>query len=847
MNDLAPGPPGDDPPQPSHSADDPGHGSRTWGKVSALFSEALELPPAEREALLAKLAQADPALAGEIRSLLAAHEASSGFLATPPAAPFLETASPGDRLGPYKIIEVIGRGGMGVVYRAARDDESYRKEVAIKLIDPGMRSDEILKRFCAERQILAMLDHPHIARLIDGGTAPDGSPYLVMDYVPGKPLLEYCDEQRLSVDARLELFLTVCDAVQYAHQRLVVHRDLKSDNILVTSDGSPRLLDFGIAKLLLPDGNAAAVTITAPMNRMLTPDYASPEQVRGDPVTVAGDVYSLGVILYELLAGSRPLRFTTRTPEEVLRVVTQEEPVSPSTAVARSLTGEAATHRGETPQRLRRRLTGDLDYVVLKSLEKSTTRRYGSVDQLAQDVRRHLDGLPVLARGQSTTYRVSRFVRRHRAAVITTSLVVLALVAGLAGTTWQAGVASRERDRANRRFNDVRALAHAVVFDIHDAIATLPGSTKARETLVQHALRYLDNLSGEASGDLSLQHELGMAYGKIGDVQGRPMFPNLGRTSQALQSYQKSLALLQGVARAWPDSLNASRDVVVTSQRLSDLLNVMGRPDEAMKLAMDAKQQIEFELTRHPNDAELRLDLGTTCDRLCDMKYAAGDTVGADAECAAGLKAIEQLFHDDPRDPTSRRAALIGYTKQAGFQDVRGDHKKALTTYHRAEALALEAVAALPNNTDASRDLSIVLGTIGLVLADGGEIDSALAYYGRGMTIAETLAAADAKNVLQQADLAAGHYDLGSILVQGKRFAEAEQRYREAFDRYARIAAADTANAQSRSFTARSARRAGEACRALSKQAPSLAERSRARARALSWLGRSRDMYIALK
>jgi len=557
--------------------------SSAWLKLQDLFDRALEMPSETRESFLSQIP--DPELVAEVRSLLQAHEQSSGFLDSPPDLTFGHNAVPGDRIGRYRIEEEIGRGGMGVVYRATRDEEGFVQQVAIKLIDAGMLSQEILKRFRAERQILALLDHPNIARLIDGGSTTDGRPFLVMEYVSGAPLLAWCDQRRLGIAERLATFLTVCDAVQFAHQRLVVHRDLKPENILVTADGSPRLLDFGIAKLLSPEGVAAG-TLTLPMNRMLTPDYASPEQIRGEPATVAGDVYSLGVILYELLSGSRPHRFTTRSPEEILRVVTHEEPPLPSTVAARS--PEAAQRRADTTNRLRRRLAGDLDYVVLKALEVDPKRRYGSVDQLAQDVRRHLSGLPVLARGRSTTYLVSRFVRRHRAAVVSVGLVVAALVAGLVGTTWQASVARHERDLARRRFEDVRNLAHAVVFDIHDAIANLPGSTKARETLVLHAVRYLDDLSKEAKGDVSLQKELAGAYMKIGDVQGRPMYPNLGQTSAALASYDHSLALLREVARAEPDSTVVTHNLFVVAQRRSDLLNIMGKKQEAFAVAEQA-------------------------------------------------------------------------------------------------------------------------------------------------------------------------------------------------------------------------------------------------------------------
>jgi non-specific serine/threonine protein kinase/serine/threonine-protein kinase len=818
---------------------------RTWDRVHALFHEVLELEPADREARLVRLEESEPAVAREVRSLLEADAAASGFLASPAQPPGVQVIAPGDKLGPYRITGLIGRGGMGVVYRAVRDDESFTKDVAIKLIDPGMRSDEILKRFRSERQILAMLDHPHIARLLDGGTAPDGSPYLVMDYVDGQPLTEYCDQRRMGVDPRLALFLTVCDAVQFAHQRLIVHRDLKSDNVLVTADGSPRLLDFGIAKLMSPQGEEA-VTVTAPMNRMMTPDYASPEQIRGEPVTVAGDVYSLGVVLYELLSGTRPLHFVTRTPEEILRVVTQVEPAAPSAAIARAATDEAAARRSDTTQRLRRRLTGDLDYVVLKALEKDPARRYASVDQLAQDIRRHLEGLPVLARGASTAYRMSRFVRRHRVAVVTTALVGISLLAGLGGTIWQAGVARREGDLARRRFDDVRALAHAVMFDIHDAIANLPGSTKAREILVQHALRYLDDLSREAKGDLALQRELGLAYAKIGDVQGRPMFPNLGQTAAALASYEKSLALLAECARAQPESSLVVHDHVMVTQHLCDLLGVMGRRKEALDLAVAARKRIDAELARRPDDEVFLTDLSISSQRLTDMKLAFADTAGAIEESRTNVALSERFFHDDPQRASSRRAALIAYAKMASLRAMVGDRDSALAVYLRAERLAEEAVAALPNNTEASRDLSIVYGMHGLFLAEGGAVDSGLAVYGLGMKIAEDLAAADPDNALQQADVAAGHFEIGTMLINARRYLESENRSREAFERYSRLAAEDSSNAENRIYVARSCRQAGDACLALWKEARTPEERARHRARALEWFGRSLGHYSAL-
>ena len=816
-----------------------------WDRIHALLHEALGLEPAEREVFLARLEAADAGEAAEVRSLLAAHAASTGFLVTPPALEPTRTVGPGDRIGPYRIVSEIGHGGMGVVYRAVRDDASFTKQVAIKLIDPGLRSEPLLRRFQDERQILAMLEHPNIARLLDGGATTDGAPYLVMEYVEGESLLTYCDAHRLDIEARIELFLKVCDAVQFAHQRLVVHRDLKSDNVLVTAEGSPRLLDFGIAKLLSSDGVQAG-TLTAPMHRLLTPDYASPEQIRGEPAAVASDVYSLGVILFELLTGTRPLRFTTRSPEEILRVALTEDPAVPSALVGHGAPAEAAERRGTTSHQLKRLLAGDLDFIALKALDKDPGRRYGSVEQLAHDLRRHRGGEAVLARGQSTAYRLSRFARRNRAAVVTTALVGATLIVGLIGTTWQARQARIERDRANRRFNDIRTLAHAVMYDIHDSIVNLPGSTKARETLVRHALTYLDRLRAESSGDIRLQRELGMAYAKIGDVQGRPLFPNLGQSAAALVSYNQSLALFESVQRAWPESTDVTRDHFVTAMRKADVLGTTGKDAEAMRLMLDSKARIRAALTRAPHDAVLLDDLGVACDRLFDMKVFAGDTTGAMLELREGFDASRPALEADPSNAKARRAVLIRYAKVAGVHSGRGQRDSAEASYIAAETLALQAVRALPNDTEAIRDLSIVYGMRGTFLAEGGALDSALSVYGRGMRIAEDLAAADPDNVLQQADVAAGHFEIGAMLLNGNRCLSARNEFRDASERYMRLARADTANVDYRLLAARSDWQAGAACAALCRSAATARERSRWRAEGEAWFTRGLAGYQAL-
>ena len=446
---------------------------------------------------------------------------------------------------------------MGTVYLAVRDDDAFERRVAIKVLRRGMDTDAIVQRFRHERQILASLDHPCIAHLLDGGSTPDGLPFFAMEYIEGLPITEYCEAHRLDTTARLQLFRKVCSAIQYAHQNLIIHRDIKPANVLVTADGTPKLLDFGIAKLLNPEPGAQMPHTVAGLH-LMTPEYASPEQVRGEPVTTAADVYSLGVLLYELLTGRRPYHLASRAPAEIARVVCESVPARPSTAVttrpdARAFddvaTGEhgdtaptrisAAAPRSVEVERLRRRLVGDLDNIVLKALSKEPQRRYGSADRFSEDVRRHLAGLPVSARKDTLRYRAAKFVGRNRVAVAAAATAIVALVAGVIGTTWQARVARAERQQAEQRFDDVRRLANALLFDVHDRIQDLPGSTPARELLVTRALEYLDKLARDAGSRADLRSELAAAYLKVGDVQGRPLVPNLGDTSGALESYRR--------------------------------------------------------------------------------------------------------------------------------------------------------------------------------------------------------------------------------------------------------------------------------------------------------------------
>ncbi|HYX20247.1 MAG TPA: serine/threonine-protein kinase, partial [Thermoanaerobaculia bacterium] len=374
-----------------------------WREVKDLFDRAVDRPEPERRDFLDAERRRDAELAGEVARLLDAHAAAGEFLERPAVDQIRLSPAPAEapeRIGSWEIERELGHGGMGTVYLAARSGDGFRQTVALKVVRRGMDTDFVLQRFRGERRILAELDHPGIARLLDGGSTEGGAPFFVMEYIDGRHLLEEARARDLSLRERLRLFLPVCDAVAYAHRHLVVHRDIKPSNVLVTADGVPKLLDFGLAKLLRPDGEGADGRTETAL-RLLTPDYASPEQVRGESVTTATDIYSLGVVLYELLTGQRPYRVTGRTPEAIARAVCEEEPARPSAASAA--------------------LRGDLDNVVLMALRKEPDRRYASVEQFAEDIRRHLDGRPVSARKDTLRYRAGKFVTRHKASVAATA------------------------------------------------------------------------------------------------------------------------------------------------------------------------------------------------------------------------------------------------------------------------------------------------------------------------------------------------------------------------------------------------------------------------------------------
>ncbi len=513
-----------------------------WRQIDTLFGAALEHPPQDRTRFLDRACGDDAELRHEVETLLASEGSLEDFLEAPVTGPAPATAPAdvGEMIGPYRIEHEIARGGMGAVYLAVRADDEFNRRVAIKVLHSGMRSAAMIRRFHGERQILANLDHPAIARLYDGATTADGRPYLVMEYIEGLSIDRYCDRKQLQVRQRIELFRLICSAVHYAHQNLVVHRDIKPSNILVTRDGAPRLLDFGIAKLLDPEGFLGTVEATLTGMRPMTPQYASPEQVKGGTITTASDVYSLGVLLYLLLAGRLPYDLTGLSPSAVERVLTEEEPELPSTAVAVSVEppsvgratpddsapegalAESASRRAKRlraeAQQLRRRLAGDLDNIILKTLAKDRARRYSSVEQLSDDLRRHLVGLPVLARPKTLGYRLNSYLRRHRLLVGVAALILSLVTAFAAVTARQAAHATRQRDRAEADRDKAERVSQFLIdlFQEADPWVGDGNTVTAREILDRGTEKIEHQLADQPELRASLLNAIGAVYLNLG-------------------------------------------------------------------------------------------------------------------------------------------------------------------------------------------------------------------------------------------------------------------------------------------------------------------------------------------
>jgi serine/threonine protein kinase len=810
-----------------------------WQEIERVFYAILDRPPLERVQALEELCAGNPGLRREIESLLAYDDRAESSLTRAVhsgAAEVVSDADPagdpiGMRLGVWEVVEPIGAGGMGAVYRARRVDGQFRQEAALKIVRRGMDTEAVLERFRRERQILAGLQHPYIARLLDGGTTPDGLPYFVMELVDGCPIDRYCDDHELTVAQRIELMLVVCDAVAHAHRNLIIHRDLKPGNILVTAEGAPKLLDFGVAGILT-DGHGvdAATQLAAP--RPYTPDYASPEQVRGEPLNVATDVYSLGAVLFELLCGARPHRITTYTPQEVAHAVCDAEPERPSAA---------AVSKGEKARA--RELRGDLDNIVLMAMRKEPERRYDSPLRLREDLERYLAGLPVLAQPDSFRYRAGKFVRRRRWALAAAGVLVMSLIAGLAGTLWQArqagiareaaeratGVARAERDRAEqRRLEAVAAygvaeqqserarlaaelaerrkgvaeqrleqlveLANKSLFDIHGEIETLPGATEARRRIAAFTLEFLDGLARDAAGDPAVDYLLATAYRRVGDVLGLPLQPNLGDTKGALASYRKADAIFDRLLASAPDQrLRMGR--LAVRDRIAYVREANGAREEAENIWRQLLVEAQVIATAPGATNQEKLQPALMHDRMA--RSLAHTNVGAALDHGFSSLAILQRLHKAaPADLEMTHELSSGHSTVGTKLQTLGQLTEALDHYLEAARLRESILKVTPDNVHVKRNLVLAWAHVGEALTTKFYPNlrrpaDALPHFERALELAQQLRAADPKNRLAQTDLSACLIRKGDALRQLRRFPEAIDTLRQAAAILEPIAAAD--------------------------------------------------------
>jgi len=633
----------------------------------------------------------------------------------------------GTRFGNYELLRRVGKGGMGSVYAARRADQDFKKLVAIKFVKPGMETEDILLRFKHERQVLAGLDHPNIARLLDGGT-DQGVPFLVMEYVEGVPIDDYCRDYHLSVQARLQLFCTVCAALQYAHQSLVVHRDIKPTNILVTADGTPKLLDFGIAKVLNPDMSETMAMTTA-SGVPMTPDFASPEQVRGDPVTTASDVYALGVLLYELLTTEHPLRqYYKKLGFE--RTVLEAEPDRPSTAASRTTTDPGVLPENSR-ERLHAKLRGDLDAILLMALRKEPQRRYASVQHFADDIQRYLAGAPVRAQRDTFRYRAGKFIRRNAAGVTAATVAVLLLITSSIVSYAFYRQASRERVRAETRFSDVRQLARFVLFDFDKVIEA--GTTPARQAVIEKATEYLSRLEKDRTNDPSLERELVEGYLKVGDLYGTPYGANLGNRTAAKESYERALKVLDS------SKVADIRLLTETRVRLADLLASTGALQDAIKAYQGAKDVLEQRAGTDPNTHRTLI---TLLRKLATAQSQVGDYPGALKSYEDSLTHTKALQSQAP----DTRAMMALAELRIGELKVKTGNLHGLPQMEHALQVYNELRDAAPNSPTAQRGVAMSSGIIGDVLLLANRYKEASTHFRTALDVTDEMVKADPQN-----------------------------------------------------------------------------------------------------
>lgn len=703
-----------------------------WLKTEAIFHETVHLAEPARTLALESLCGDDADLMSELRALIAACEAEETHRSSTEAR---SNSVPQERIGPYALDRLLGRGGMGAVYLAHRADGHFTQQVAIKLIDLPLATDLFRERFRAERQILAGLVHPNIARLLDGGVSDRGELYLALEYIDGVTITDFCESRHLPVTARLELFLKVCDAVQFAHQNLVVHRDLKPDNILVDASGAPHLLDFGTAKILSPATAGMAVDLTGIGFQTFTPRFASPEQVLGRPITTASDIYSMGVLLHVLLTGAYPYKLADFTTEEMLRVICEQVPPGPASFLPS--------------------IDPDLHCIVLKALRKDPQERYTTAAQLSADLQAYLEHRPVQARRGNKRYIASKFILRNKVPLTGASLFLLTLLAAMGGIVWQARVANMERNKADARAADLRELSSSLLSELDEALKEIPGSTGAQQLLVSRVLQHLDRMARDSNGDTQSQLDVINAYTRLGDVQGNLYYQNVADTAGALASFDRALAISAPLAAAHPNDRAILRAEAAALEAKGETLSEAGNPQSSvasLQAAVDIYERaIKLPGTTAADIFEAAVAYETLGSELAEDSGMSDAAAGAAAYRQA-LAMDEQALRIDPAFLKVRRGIPLMHV-HLGNVILETDPAAALKEFQ----LALHLQTALPEEQRTSlqqrRLRGIILRKTAEAYVELGQYAAAVPVFAQAEEIFRQLAAVDKKNTSALADM----------------------------------------------------------------------------------------------
>ncbi|MDZ4803017.1 MAG: serine/threonine-protein kinase [Bryobacteraceae bacterium] len=785
-----------------------------WQRVKTAFGQALEQPPSSRVSWIETNCRED-GVRDEVLSLLAAHTLDEDdFLEQPPdAGPELAAALHpdsmiGQRIGPWQLVEEIGQGGMGTVYRAVRADDEFRREVAIKIVSRGMDTDILLRRFRTERQILATLEHPCIATLLDGGSTPSGLPYFVMEFVRGVPLTQYCDRHRLGITERIQLFRKVCSAVAYAHNNLIVHRDLKPANILVTENGTPKLLDFGIARLLAGPGREGSEP-TVTMLRMATPAYASPEQIRGAVAGIPSDIYSLGVILYELLTGHRPYRLPSRESGELAQVICEREPTRCSVVVGFSESmeksggelalvdgAEVSADRATTLEQLRRRLRGDIDNIVGMALRKEPHRRYESVELFSEDLHRHLTGLPIHARKDTFSYRAGKFVDRHRwsmfvGAFVTVLLVVMSLVA------------IQKAARLAYRIEEDHKLATSFLVEIHDSIAKLPGAAQARETMLKQSLRYLNGLASDAGNGSDFQTSLALAYEKFAELQIGRNGPGIGNSADAQETWNRARAIREAVANQTPGN-GAAQLALARTYLLGGYIAGRASAPVDMRRSFDQKalEMAEKLIVQDPRDPDYRRLLAEAHTSVGYGLIVDEQWENVRVHMRQAMAILSEIAAEDPQDLNTRRElATIHYRLGSSYVQ-SGQPGHGQDELHQALELQQQLSASSPDDAVIRSQIAATRHFLGIALGALGRTQEAIENFDQAIETRLAALDADPRNSRERSMLAGNYSERGMVLITAGRLDEALASARSAVQLQEQVVAGDPKGVPIRVFMA---------------------------------------------